>query len=93
MSFFALGRACCVAVLLAAALPAAAQDVQRIAAIVNDDVISARDVERRIDLMISATGQPNNPDNRRRAGERAIRSLIDERLQICLLYTSPSPRD
>ena len=82
MPISAMRRICCVALLLAAGLPASAQDVQRIAAIVNDDVISVRDVERRIDLMISATGQPNSPDNRRRAGERAIRSLIDERLQM-----------
>jgi peptidyl-prolyl cis-trans isomerase SurA len=67
--------------LLFAASPAPAQDVQRIAAIVNDDVISARDLERRIDFILSATGQPNNADNRRRIRDRALRGLIDERLQ------------
>jgi len=68
---------------LAAVLPASAQDLQRIAAIVNDDVISGRDLERRLTLIAAATGQqPGNPEVRRRLRERALRSLVDERLQI-----------
>lgn len=70
--------------LAAAGLPAAvpAQDVQRIVAIVNDDVISARDVDRRLDLAIRATGQPDTLDTRRRLRDRVLRGLIDERLQM-----------
>ena len=70
--------------LAAAGLPAAvpAQDVQRIVAIVNDDVISARDVDRRLDLAIRATGQPDTLDSRRRLRDRVLRGLIDERLQM-----------
>ncbi len=64
------------------ALPVPAQDVQRIAAIVNDDVVSARDIERRLDLVIRASGQPDNLDSRRRLRERVLRNLIDERLQL-----------
>lgn len=71
------------AMLLAFQAPAFAQDLQRIAAIVNDDVISGRDLERRITLAAAATGQqPGNTEVRRRLRERALRSLIDERLQI-----------
>ncbi len=69
------------AVPLMTVLPASAQDIQRIAAIVNDDVISARDVEKRLDLVMVQTGQPDTPELRRRLRERVLRSLIDERLQ------------
>lgn len=67
---------------LAAAPPARAQDIQRIAAVVNDDVISSRDVERRLDLVILQTGQPDTPELRRRLRDRVLRGLIDERLQM-----------
>lgn len=65
-----------------AARPAATQELQRIAVIVNDDIISARDVERRVDLVVSSTGLPPTPESRRRVREQVVRLLIDERLQI-----------
>lgn len=69
-------------VLASAVRPAPAQELQRIAVIVNDDIISARDVERRIDLMISSTGLPPTPESRRRVRGQVVRLLIDERLQV-----------
>ncbi len=66
------------------ALPAAsgAQDVQRIAAIVNDEVISAYDLESRMRLVLFSTRLPNTPDVRRRIFQQVLRSLIDEKLQL-----------
>ena len=65
-------------------LPAAAraQNVERIAAIVNDDVISNHDLEDRIRLILSSTGQPDTAENRRRARAQVLRLLVDERLQL-----------
>lgn len=65
--------------LLAVALPAGAQ--QRIVALVNDEVISARDVENRVRLTLASSGLENNEDNRRRVQSPALRALIDEKVQ------------
>jgi peptidyl-prolyl cis-trans isomerase SurA len=64
------------------ATPLAAQEVQRIAAIVIDDVISGYDLERRVDLVISSTRAEDNPETRRRLRRDVLRSLIDEKLQL-----------
>lgn len=61
--------------------PAAAQNLQRIAAIVNDEVVSAQDLELKLDIAISSTGQQSNPELRRRLRDQVLRALIDERLQ------------
>lgn len=66
---------------LLAALPAMAQGLQRIAAIVNDEVVSAQDLELKLDIAIASTGQQNSPELRRRLRDQVLRSLIDERLQ------------
>ena len=66
---------------LAAAAPARAQDVQRIAAVVNDQVISIYDLGRRLDLVIRSSGMPDNADQRRRLAPQVMRGLIDETLQ------------
>lgn len=72
------------ALLLLAALcpPGAAQQLQRIAAVVNDEVISVFDVENRMRLVIATSGLPDNAETRRRLQGQIMRSLIDERLQI-----------
>lgn len=61
---------------------APAQDVQRIAAIVNEEVVTIRDLELRIDLVISSTRFQDSPDNRRRLRNQVLRQLVDERLQM-----------
>jgi len=67
---------------LAAPLPAGAQEVQRIAAVVNDQVISVFDLAQRLDLVIRSSGLPDSPDQRRRMAPQVMRGLIDETLQM-----------
>ncbi|MGB0630206.1 MAG: peptidylprolyl isomerase [Alphaproteobacteria bacterium] len=72
------------AALAAVMLPDAvrAQAVQRIAAIVNDELITAYDLESRMKLVILSTRLPNTVEVRRRIRSQVLRSLIDERLQM-----------
>ncbi len=62
--------------------PAGAQDVQRIAAIVNDEVISRYDVEQRVGLVISTSRLTDTAKTRRRLRRQILRGLIDESLQL-----------
>ena len=66
---------------LVASPPAYAQDVQRIAAVVNEKVISIFDVQQRMRLLISSSGLPNNAETQRRIAPQVLRELIDEALQ------------
>lgn len=61
---------------------AKSQSVQRIAAIVNDELITAYDLESRIRLVIFSTRLSNTVDTRRRIQSQVLRTLIDERLQM-----------
>lgn len=61
---------------------APAQDVQRIAAIVNDQVISQFDLAARTKLVVASSGLPDTPEGRRRIAPQILRILIDERLQL-----------
>jgi peptidyl-prolyl cis-trans isomerase SurA len=75
--------ACAVAFIMTApgATSASAQEVERIAAVVNDKVISVYDLRQRIELLIFSAGLPNTVDQRRSMAPQVIRSLIDEALQ------------
>ena len=64
------------------AAPVLAQDVQRIAAIVNDEVISRYDVEQRIRLVIATSRLQDSARTRRRLRQQVLRGLIDESLQL-----------
>ena len=72
------------ALLVALALvPAAfAQDAMRIAAVVNDEAISFRDLEARVRLVLVSSSVGDTPENRQRATPQVLRQLIDERLQL-----------
>ncbi|CAA7627196.1 peptidylprolyl isomerase [Magnetospirillum sp. SS-4] len=59
-----------------------AQDIDRIAAVVNDDVISLRDLDTRLKMALVMTGLPDNIENRRRAVPQVLRKMVDERLQV-----------
>lgn len=61
--------------------PAAAPQVG-IAAIVNDEMISAFDVEQRVRLLLVTTGVPYSPEAARAARLAALRALVDEALEL-----------
>jgi len=67
--------------LIASAAGAAAQET-RIAAVVNDDVISLGDLEARTQLILLSSQLPDNAQVRQRVIPQVLRSLIDEKLQI-----------
>jgi peptidyl-prolyl cis-trans isomerase SurA len=64
------------------AAPAAPKgDVNRIVAIVNSDIISSKDMDDRIALVIATTGMNDAPEIRQKLKAQIIRGLIDEKLQ------------
>lgn len=67
---------------LALGVAASAAHAQRIVAVVNDDVVTDRDVRQRVRLALFATGQ--RPSDEAAAGLRpqVLRTLVDERLQM-----------
>jgi len=69
-------------VLAGGASGARAQDVDRIAAVVNEDIISIRDLEARLKLALVVSHLPDNLENRRRAVPQVLRKMIDERIEI-----------
>jgi peptidyl-prolyl cis-trans isomerase SurA len=66
--------------LLLAGHPAGAQ--QRIVAVVNDDVISAQDLNDRLQLVTLSSGIPDSEQARSRLAPQVLRSLIEETLQL-----------
>ena len=69
----------CLVFLLAGS--AVAQET-RIAAIVNDEVISLNDLSNRMQLVMRSSGMEDTPQNRSRIQPQILRSLIDEKLQM-----------
>jgi len=59
-----------------------AQDMMRIAAIVNETVISVFDLETRINMALTSSNLENDEEVRRRLAGPVLRNLIDEALQI-----------
>ncbi|HEY4136718.1 MAG TPA: peptidylprolyl isomerase [Alphaproteobacteria bacterium] len=55
---------------------------QRIVAVVNDELISAYDVQQRVRLIIASSNQPASQEQARRLSTQVLRSMIDERLQM-----------
>ena len=58
------------------------QDLQRIVALVNDEVISMRDLTERTQVIMVTGNLPDTPEVRRAVRDQAMRSLIDERLEM-----------
>ncbi len=54
----------------------------RIAAVVNDEVISVFDLVSRMQMVMLSSNIPDTPELRERMGRQVLRSLIDERLQL-----------
>lgn len=61
---------------------ASAQNVERIAAIVNDEVISFFDLDMRLSLVIAGSKLKDSPETRQRLAPQILRRLIDESLQL-----------
>jgi peptidyl-prolyl cis-trans isomerase SurA len=61
---------------------AVAQNAQRIAAVVNDEVISVHDLNNRLSLLIATSNLENRPETRRRLGPEVLRMLIDDVLKL-----------
>ena len=61
---------------------AAQSGAQRIAAVVNDDVITTQDLIDRINLGIATSGLPNDDATRQRLAPQVLRGFIDEKLQM-----------
>jgi peptidyl-prolyl cis-trans isomerase SurA len=59
----------------------AAPEDQRIAAVVNDDVISVHDIETRLALVLATTNVEATPETRQRLGPQVLRSLVDDALK------------
>lgn len=68
--------------LAAAPGPAAAQDVMRAAAVVNDEIVSALDLEMRLRIAMAGAGVEDSPETRQRLLRPVMRQLVDERLQM-----------
>jgi peptidyl-prolyl cis-trans isomerase SurA len=54
----------------------------RIAAVVNDDVISVADLDSRIRMVTLSTAIPDSPDARNRVRAQVLRTLVDEKLEV-----------
>jgi peptidyl-prolyl cis-trans isomerase SurA len=54
----------------------------RIAAVVNDQVISVADLASRIRMVMLSTAIPDTPDARKRLAAQVLRTLVDEKLEI-----------
>jgi len=54
----------------------------KIAAIVNDEVISVFDLVSRIRMVLISSSIPDTPENRQRIAGQVLRSLIDEKLEL-----------
>jgi peptidyl-prolyl cis-trans isomerase SurA len=68
-------------VLIAATVPALAQET-RIAAVVNDDVISVADLSARLRLVIASSNIEDSPQTQQRISRQVLRTLIDEKLEM-----------
>jgi len=68
--------------LIITATPAFAQTGESVAAVVNDQPISTFDVRQRTMLLMATTGVQPTQETVARLQEQALRSLIDEKLQL-----------
>ena len=61
--------------------PARGQEIMRIAAVVNDDVISIYDLAARIKIIVASSNLRDAPELRRQIAPQVLRTLVDEYLQ------------
>src|SRR5579871_2210143 len=71
------------ALALLSTLPsAAADDAERVAVVVNDDIISVHDLDQRLKLILLSSSLPDSVETRSRVMPQVIRRMIDERLEL-----------
>jgi len=73
--------ACALALLSSLPLHAA-DEAERVAAVVNDDIISVHDLDQRLKLVLLSSNLPDTVETRSRVMPQVIRRLIDERLEL-----------
>jgi len=78
-----LALAAVLAAMLAGGVPAAnaQQDAQRIAAVVNDEIISMFDLDARVQFALLTSGAPDTPETRKRFQQQVLKGMIDEKLE------------
>lgn len=54
----------------------------RIAAVVNNEIITVRDLRARLDFIVTTSRLPRNKETTRRIASQVLRALIEERLKI-----------
>jgi len=62
--------------------PARAQNVLRIAAVVNDEIISVYDLEARLSLILATSQLENLPKVRKRMAPQVLRGMIYDRIKL-----------
>lgn len=67
--------------ILALAVSAQAQ-VTRIVAVVNNDIVTADDIDARMNLIMRTSGIPDTPQNRQQLASRVLQTLIDEKIEM-----------
>jgi len=72
----------CLSLGLIASQASAQQGVMRIAAIVNDDLISVYDLQNRVRWVVLSSGINADQSNQRRIVQQVLRDLVDERLRL-----------
>ncbi len=77
-----MARIAAALVLILVGVTAAAAQETRIAAIVNDDMISLGDLDARVELVLLSSQLPDNPQVRQRVTPQVLKTLIDEKLEV-----------
>lgn len=79
--FLALGAAVAASVVLCPSDGRAEDDIQRIVAVVNDEIVSEYDVNQRLGLIIATTGRLDSEEQYQQMRKQVVGSLVDEKLQ------------
>lgn len=77
-----MGLAALALSLVTSAAPSAQEILEKIEVLVNDEVISAYDVQQRLGLVVASTGGVRNQEELMRLRDQVLSSMVDERLQL-----------
>jgi peptidyl-prolyl cis-trans isomerase SurA len=71
-----------VMLLICVVVGAQAQEENRIAAVVNSDIITLDDLTARVALVLASSNLPDTPENRQRLEPRVLHQMIDQKLEM-----------